>query len=215
MASERDSQPSLGLQQLAGWLEIDDEALWQRYVADLLVIPRAEHQLQLTGAAATESEQEQEQAKQNEKEPDENSEGGAVPRVFEAGCGPLAFLLALHTAAGGRVRVAGVDAAAEAIARVPEILAAHRWPPGAIRADAADFAVGALPDGLAGVASASRELVLSHSVFQYLTRAQVLESVEHMLRICCSRGVVFIGDVIDEGLFLFVFLFLCVHSSKN
>jgi len=111
-------------------------------------------------------------------------------RVFEAGCGVLAFLRAIEEGVGlGKITIGGVDGAKKTIELVQNQLA----PP----EDRENFSVGLLPDCLGTMAADSWDVVVCNSVFQYInTKEQAKLAVDLMVRM--ARRWVIIADVLDD-----------------
>ncbi|NUM33805.1 MAG: methyltransferase domain-containing protein [Candidatus Brocadiae bacterium] len=144
------------LHQMSGWKDIEDIALWEDYVADVI---------------------------QGQIQPKD--------RIFEAGCGCGCFLLTIKKFYPD-ITVAGIDAAVSAIQRIQKEILPEK--------EARYFKVGILPDGLNQEPSASYNIVLSNSVFQYIQKKEDAEkSVQEMIRITKPGGKIIIADVVDEA----------------
>ncbi|CAD7946374.1 unnamed protein product [Amoebophrya sp. A120] len=117
-------------------------------------------------------------------------QGKVLPgdRVFEAGCGVLAFLRSLQESVPGPVTIGGVDGAKKTIELVRSDLAPVE--------DRDNFSVGLLPDALTQFEENSWDVVVCNSVFQYLAdKDQAKRAVDNMLRM--ARKWVIIADVLD------------------
>ncbi|KAF4667640.1 hypothetical protein FOZ61_008029 [Perkinsus olseni] len=138
------------LHQVAGWVDLDDKEVWDRYVRDVL--------------------------------------DGCVQsgdRVFEAGCGVLAFLSAA-LAFMPDITIGGCDGAPRTVRLVKKELAPQQFKD--------NFFVGMLPDCLNGVADESWDVLICNSVFQYFaSHDQALETVNEMLRV--AKKWVIIADI--------------------
>lgn len=107
-------------------------------------------------------------------------------RLFEAGCGVLAFLQEAK-ALRSNITIGGVDGAPRTIALVQKELA-PQW--------AENFTVGLLPQALHGIPDGAWDVVVCNSVFQYFaTDDQAEEAVRGMLRV--ARRWVIIADICD------------------
>jgi len=109
-------------------------------------------------------------------------------RLFEAGCGVLAFLRSAEQLAKNVV-IGGLDGAAKTIQLIKDKYVSE--------AIANNFFVGFLPDAMCKVEDNSWDVVVCNSVFQYFAdRDQAKSAVEEMIR--AARRWIIIADVIDE-----------------
>ena len=105
-------------------------------------------------------------------------------RLFEAGCGILAFLRSASTLASDLV-IGGCDAAENTI---------HDFIPEELRES---FFVGTIPNALKSVPEGSWDVVVCNSVFQYLyDEESAKQSVLEMIRI--AKRWVIIADICDR-----------------
>jgi SAM-dependent methyltransferase len=147
---------------VSGWTDICEEAQWDAFVADIFSVPMLH----------------------------DHVSNCASVRVFEVGCGVLAFLLAARRLYSN-LRLAGMDAAASAVKCVQERSES-------IDVDSDKFFVGLAPHDVKRVASGSHELIVANSVFQYLDDCETARlTVLEMLRICKPGGVALVADVLD------------------
>jgi len=109
-------------------------------------------------------------------------------RLFEAGCGVLAFLRSAEQLAKN-VTIGGLDGAPKTIQLIKE-----QFVFGSV---ADNFSVGFLPDAMSRVEDNSWDIVVCNSVFQYFADIdQAKKAVEEMIR--AAKRWVIIADVIDE-----------------
>eukprot|EP00397_Hematodinium_sp_SG-2012_P023277 GEMP01024174.1.p1 GENE.GEMP01024174.1~~GEMP01024174.1.p1 ORF type:complete len:362 (+),score=82.39 GEMP01024174.1:56-1141(+) len=109
-------------------------------------------------------------------------------RLFEAGCGVLAFLRSAEKLAKN-VAIGGLDGAPKTIQLIKDQFLSA--------ADADNFFVGFLPDALAKCESNSWDIVVCNSVFQYFADAdQARKAVNEMVRV--AKRWVIIADILDE-----------------
>ncbi|CAD7954749.1 unnamed protein product [Amoebophrya sp. A25] len=112
-------------------------------------------------------------------------------RVFEAGCGVLAFLRSLQETMpleSRKLTLGGVDGAPKTVELVRNELAAPE--------DKDNFYVGLVPDCLQSVPDNSWDVVVCNSVFQYINDKELAKkAVEQMIRI--AKRWVIIADVLD------------------
>lgn len=112
----------------------------------------------------------------------------AGDRLFEAGCGVLAFLRACEGLAENLV-IGGMDGAGQTVKTVQETLVALEF--------RQNFFVGLLPDALKRVPDDSWDAVVCNSVFQYLgDEEQAKRSVHEMVRV--AKRWVIIADICDR-----------------
>mmetsp|Transcript_13402 Transcript_13402/g.33568 ORF Transcript_13402/g.33568 Transcript_13402/m.33568 type:complete len:373 (+) Transcript_13402:31-1149(+) len=110
-------------------------------------------------------------------------------RIFEAGCGVLAFLTACLDLQPG-LELGGVDGAPRTIELVKSKLVDRKW--------RENFFVGMLPDCMSKVQDDSWDVVVCNSVFQYMgNHDQAEQSVWEMLRV--AKRWVIIADVCDSA----------------
>jgi SAM-dependent methyltransferase len=113
-------------------------------------------------------------------------------RVFEAGCGVLAFLEVLW-ARDQTLSLSGIDGSAESIAVVRDEIA-----PGlGIPADR--FRVGQLPEALECEATEGYELTLCNSVLQYLGHNEAWRVIEELYRMTAPGGALILSDLCDAA----------------
>jgi ubiquinone/menaquinone biosynthesis C-methylase UbiE len=140
------------LHQAAGWTDLDDETIWQRYVQDVM---------------------------------DTKLKDG--DRLYEAGCGVLAFLLEAKKPCK-HVELGGCDGAKKTIELVKKDLCPEF---------AGNFTVGLLPQAVDPVPDNSWDVVVCNSVFQYFASLdQAEEAVRAFLRV--AKRWVIISDICDE-----------------
>eukprot|EP01135_Chromosphaera_perkinsii_P002195 Nk52_evm3s219 gene=Nk52_evmTU3s219 len=111
-------------------------------------------------------------------------------RVYEAGCGVLAFLHSLVSQHKSmNIEIGGMDGAPRTIRFLKEKMVCDEMKE--------NFTVGLLPKGLDGIKDASWDCVVCNSVFQYIpTPEEAYDTVIGMIRI--SKKWVIIADICDE-----------------
>ena len=113
-------------------------------------------------------------------------------RVFEAGCGVLAFLEVLHSAQPG-LSLAGVDGSAESIELV------HREVAPRLGIDPDAFRVGRLPQALLQEAPEQYELTVCNSVLQYLSNEHAWQVIESLWNMTRPGGALVLADLCDSA----------------
>lgn len=111
-------------------------------------------------------------------------------RVFEAGCGVLAFLQVLHTAQPG-LALAGVDGCADSIDIVRNEIAPK------LEIDGGSFRVGQLPQALEQESDAQYGLTVCNSVLQYLPKDDAWKVIDALWRMTRPGGSVVLADLCD------------------
>jgi len=118
-----------------------------------------------------------------------NGRVGAGAKVFEAGCGVLAFLDSVKYWVDD-IEIYGIDGASEVVDYIKNSLLSGP--------ERNNFSLGVIPDALTGFRNDYFDVVLANSVFQYLPSLNIARrSVTELLRICKPRGSVIISDVCD------------------